>query len=146
MWPRYYIWLIVIPLGLVLFRSFPFHFSQTVSQSLTGLWIERGSSCCWIHPPPPLQLCCHAFQAFWTSPESETFKHRCQGLKCTQIDIANPPFCCWIFQCYMNDELTKVDSCRLLFFRCFLCFFPSLSPSSFLPCPFCGTACHQNIG
>ena len=40
-----------------------------------------------------------------------------------------------------KKKLTKVDSCRLLFFLCFLCFFPS-SPSSFPPCcPFRGAAC-----
>ena len=46
--------------------------------------------------------------------------------------------------CEAWTKLTKVDSCRLLFFLCFLCFFPSPSPSSFFPCPFCGTACDQH--
>ena len=135
----------ISPLVPVAFRSFPFHFSQIVSQSSTGLSSGRGSSCCWSHPPP-LQPCCPSSQAFGTSPESEASKHECQGLKCTQqlhfVESKVTRVIRMIRKAW--TKLTKVDSCRLLFFRCFLCFFPSTSSSSFFPCPFCGTACHQH--
>ena len=92
----------ISPLGPASFRSFPCHFSQIVWQSLTDLWIGRGSSCCWIHRPP-LQFC-PVSQAFWTSPESEASKHKCQGPNWSQVSkaIANPTFrliLCWLGWC-----------------------------------------------
>ena len=155
-------WVWFSPLGPASLRSFrSFHFSQIVSRSLTGLLIGRGSSCCWSHPRRQ-QPFCLASQAFGTSPESEASKHKCHGLRCNHCqsyfllhenDIMRLLWVLHFIQSYMMDEkdvyawdkkLTKVDSCRLLFFRCFLCFFPSpFSPfSSFRP--FCGTAWDQH--
>ena len=58
-----------------------------------------------------------------------------------QLETKNLSFPHWCMYYGYKKKLTKVDSCRLLFFLCFLCFFPS-SPSSFPPwCPFRGAAC-----